>query len=54
MSEKHKTLCGWKKKDIEKHFDELADLVRKPTHVCLRCGRAAADKKILCKPAKLD
>ncbi len=28
-------------------------LVREPQYMCKRCGRAAADKKSLCKPVKL-
>jgi hypothetical protein len=48
-----KNLCEWSKKDLEKDRAELMALVAKPTHVCRNCGRAAADKDVLCKPLKI-
>lgn len=54
MSEKKvKRLCKWKKEQIDKDFDKLVDVIGTPRFACRRCGRAAADKKWLCKPAKL-
>ena len=49
-----RTLCKWKKARIEDDFEAYKELVRKPKFICRKCGRAAADKKSLCKPAKLD
>ncbi|MFW5769237.1 MAG: hypothetical protein ACOCYA_04185 [Spirochaetota bacterium] len=49
-----KKLCKLAKKDFpEKHFDRYAGLVRDPTYVCIKCGRAAESGKNLCKPKKL-
>lgn len=47
-------LCEWKKKQIEKKFDEFADIVRDPRFACTKCGRVARTKKPLCKPRSLD
>ncbi len=50
-----KTLCamvgknGLSKEDIKK----FVKLVDQPEYVCERCGRAANDKKNLCRPAKI-
>lgn len=48
-----KTLCKWKKKDIDRHVDELAVLVAAPRFVCRNCARAAHSKSSLCKAMKL-
>lgn len=48
-----KSLCKWKKKDIEKSVDQLAVMVNKPRFVCKDCARAANDKAHLCKAVKL-
>lgn len=48
-----KKMCDWKKKDIEKDFEKYAAIVSKPTHVCMKCGRTADDKKRLCKAEEL-
>lgn len=48
-----KSLCKWKKKDIEKHFDELIPLVFPPSYICKECARCGHNKNILCKAAKL-
>ena len=50
---KTKRLCKWKKEQFEKDFDKLVDVIGTPRVVCCRCGRAASDKKWLCKPKKL-
>ncbi len=49
-----KTLCSWKRGKYEEKLDKLSALVRNPRYVCVRCGRAAADKDQLCKPARLE
>lgn len=48
-----KPLCGWKQKDIEANFSELALIVDKSKCVCKKCARSANDKKYLCKPEKI-
>jgi hypothetical protein len=48
-----KTLCDWSKKDLEKHADELAKIVRDPRFYCRKCARSAHSSKVLCKPRKL-
>lgn len=49
-----KVLCKLVKDDVLK--DDLKSyrkLVQDPTHICLKCGRVANDKKVLCKSEKL-
>lgn len=48
-----KTLCDWKKKDIEKHFDELCEILSQPRYVCRKCARCAHSSRYLCKPRKM-
>lgn len=48
-----KTLCKWKKKEIEHRLKELATLVGEPKFVCKSCARAAHKKEHLCKAIKL-
>ncbi|MFT7009491.1 MAG: hypothetical protein ACJAXJ_004040 [Colwellia sp.] len=48
-----KTLCKWKKKEIEQNIHELTKIVSKPRFICKDCVRAACDKSYLCKPLKL-
>ena len=48
-----KSLCKWKKKEIEKDFHELARIIDKPRFVCKDCARSAHDKRFLCKPIAL-
>ncbi len=50
---KVKKLCSVEKKDIEKNLADLAPLLKKPKHVCLRCCRTAKSKKNLCKPVPI-
>lgn len=50
-----KTLCsmlgkgGLEKEEIKKYMK----LVDRPEYVCEKCGRAANDKKNLCRPVKI-
>jgi hypothetical protein len=48
-----KTLCDWSKRDLEKHADQLWELVRDPRWYCRKCARVANTSKVLCKPRKL-
>ena len=61
MTEKHakkdkppeETLCDWSRRDLERHFDLLCEIVAHPRYVCTKCGRAADERKWLCKPQKM-
>ena len=48
-----KTICDWKKSDIIRDAAKLEALVDNPCYLCMKCGRAANSKKVLCrsKPA---
>lgn len=48
-----KTLCKWKKKEIEQKTHEIIHIVDKPRYFCIECARAAHDKGFLCKAIKL-
>lgn len=49
-----KKLCKLVKDDIlEDDFKTYVKYVRKPHYVCKKCGRAAADEDMLCKPQKI-
>lgn len=37
----------------QNNWDEYKALVENPRYVCKICGRSAADKDRLCKPAKI-
>ena len=47
-----KTLCEMKKL-LKSDFVLYKQLVGNASHVCTKCGRAANDKKLLCKPEQL-
>jgi hypothetical protein len=47
------TLCELKKQ-LKEHLDLYKELVREPTHVCRKCGRAARSATNLCRPDKLN
>jgi len=49
-----KTLCEWNKEKLKEDFDSYKKLVGVPKFVCKKCGRAALDKKNLCKPEELQ
>jgi ribosomal protein S9 len=48
-----KPLCELKK-SLKADIKAYMLLVRDPTHLCRKCGRVANDKRLLCKPMKLD
>ncbi|MFO7654319.1 MAG: hypothetical protein R6X25_10920 [Candidatus Krumholzibacteriia bacterium] len=54
MGDKSKELCNWKPARIEKDLDKVRKIVARPRFVCLKCARAAADRKHLCKPETID
>lgn len=47
-------LCKWDSDRIKKKGKKLRKIVRDPSHVCLKCGRAAAAPEFLCKPKALE
>lgn len=47
-----KTLCEMKKL-LKADFKLYKQYVSDATHLCTKCGRAANDKKLLCKPERL-
>lgn len=52
--DKPKKLCKLVKKDILKEdLEGYIKLIKKPTHVCDKCGRAANEKKALCNPKEI-
>lgn len=51
---KEKNLCKWKKDDYADRLDRLRDIVRNPAYVCRKCGRAAREKRLLCKPVPVE
>jgi hypothetical protein len=53
MSGKKKTLCEWDKDELKERIKEYKKLVRDAAFVCRKCGRAANDSALLCKPVKL-
>jgi transposase-like protein len=54
MGDKTKTLCNWNKSRYVKDLELLREIVAEPRYVCKDCGRAAGDKKWLCKPVKIQ
>ncbi len=48
-----KEICKWKRNVLEDSLPFLALQITEAKYVCRKCGRAAADKKLLCKPTKL-
>ncbi len=56
MAKKEKTkLCKLAKKEfINTNLKEYSELVKIPKFVCTKCGRAAGEKKYLCKPVELN
>ncbi len=48
-----KTLCKLIK-NLDDRFEDYAARVKGAQFVCAKCGRAAAKKKHLCKPKKIE
>jgi hypothetical protein len=49
-----KKLCKLVKEDyLDDNFKAYVKYVKKPQYVCKKCGRAAEDKDMLCKPLKI-
>jgi hypothetical protein len=54
MAKKHKTLCAWKREEMEENLEELKRIVGDPRFICRRCGRAVSKKKWVCRPESLE
>jgi len=52
-SEPKGEICEWSRSELQEHWQLLAKIVASPTFACTKCGRAANQKKWLCKPKKL-
>jgi len=50
---KQKTLCKFKRHEIEEHFKDLAKHTRSSNFLCKKCARSANSKKWLCKPESI-
>lgn len=49
-----KKLCSWSRKRRRRDLDRLKEIVAGADRVCRKCGRAANEKKYLCKPETLS
>lgn len=47
-----KPLCELKK-TLKRDLELYVQLVKNPTHVCKKCGRASNEKSLLCRPVKI-
>lgn len=54
MSTDEKKMCKWDKEKIKRNFQDFSKAVGSADYACVKCGRAAASRKALCKPEKLD
>ncbi len=48
-----KTLCELKRL-LKGDIEDYIKYVDRPSHVCRKCGRVANNKKLVCKPHKID
>jgi hypothetical protein len=48
-----KALCKIRRNEYDKLLPKIRKLVVKPKFICVKCLRAASEKKLLCKPEKL-
>ncbi len=53
MANSEKKMCKWERDKIKKDFAAFSAAVGAAEFACLKCGRAAASRKRLCKPGKL-
>lgn len=49
-----KTICKWDRKTLEESLSLLAAEIADAKHICRKCGRVASEKRLLCKPVKLQ
>lgn len=53
MGEKVKTICKLDKDALKRMLPQLVEEISSAQFVCRKCGRAARNKKLLCKAAKM-
>ncbi|OOF11890.1 MULTISPECIES: hypothetical protein [Salinivibrio] len=48
-----KSLCKWRRGDVDAELELLATIVSPPCVACSKCARVARDKSYLCRPTPL-
>lgn len=48
-----KSLCKWRRGEVEANLELLREMVKKPKFACKKCARVANTKKALCSAVKL-
>ena len=51
---KSKSLCKWKREEVNKNSAELVAFLSHSKYFCERCLRSSRLRGTLCKPEKLD
>jgi hypothetical protein len=54
MEEIKKKMCKLGKSDFKENEEGIIAQVLSPRYICTKCLRVATDKKLLCKPSKLE
>lgn len=54
MSELNGPICKLDRKTVEKLLPLIAASAAQARFICRKCGRAAASKKLLCKPVSME
>ena len=54
VAELKKKMCKIGKDDFRKNEEAVIAQVLSPKYICTKCLRVASDKKLLCKPRKLE
>ena len=49
-----KSICKWDKSTLADALPLLAEQVQSAEFICRKCGRVAAEKRLLCKAARMD
>jgi hypothetical protein len=49
-----KEICKWDRSTLEEALPLLVEQIANAKLICRKCGRAASDKRLLCKPVKLQ
>ncbi|WBA08699.1 hypothetical protein [Salinivibrio kushneri] len=48
-----KSLCKWRRGEVEANLSALASITTPPRAACSKCARVASDKTYLCRPVSL-
>lgn len=49
-----KAICKWDRGSLEAALPLLVTQIQDAKYVCRKCGRAAAEKKLLCKSVAIE